>query len=252
MKTKYLTLTCVAMTAGASFGAIPIGSDSANHSAYDSGWSNGTDGGTAETFGAWTLTSIAAQAGRFIGDSTSLSTPGADINTVGDSFGIFGHSGQTSEALRDFNGGLGVGQTFSLNLAVNFRNGNKGFDLRNSGDTVIFNFNIGSNNYVVNNATTGNGTIGDTYSSNTAFNLSFAQTSESGGTWSIVRSGGLSDSDSGTYSGVPENFKFYISSTDNDNSANNLYFNNLSIVPEPSSALLGALGAMMLLRRRRN
>lgn len=31
----------------------------------------------------------------------------------------------------------------------------------------------------------------------------------------------------------------------------NLYFNNLTVVPEPSAALLGSLGVLALLRRRR-
>lgn len=254
MKLKYLILTCTAITAGSSFGAVTLGSDSANDSAYNPNWTTGTDGGTPGTFGAWTLTNTAAQAGRFIGDSATLAAPGANINTVGESFGMFGHSSQSSDAFRDFNGNtLGVGQTLSLSLAVNFRNGNKGFDLRNSADAVIFNFNIGADNYIVNNAATGNGSIGSAYASDTAFNLSFTQTSGSGGTWSIVRSGGVTDSDSGTYTGVAENFKFYISSTTgNGASQDNLYFNNLTVVPEPSAALLGGLGALMLLRRRRN
>ena len=257
MKACNLIPLATAIAACSSFGAnVFNGTDLASDSAYNGdGWTNGDDGGTPATFGPWTLTSTAAQAGRFIGDSTTLapSNSGANINTSGESFGMFGHSSQTSEAFRDFNGNtLGVGQTLSLNLAVNFRNGNKGFDLRNSSDVVIFNFNIGGDNYVVNNATTGNGSIGSTYSSNTSFSLSFTQTSLSGGTWSITRSGGVTDSDSGTYTGVPENFKFYISSTTGNGAAeDNLYFNSLSVVPEPSAAVLGSLGALMLLRRRR-
>jgi len=253
MKLKKL-FAAFALTASTSQGAVFVGSDFASDSAYNSGWNNGTDGGTAGTFGAWTLTNTAAQAGRFIGDSTSLApgNTGANINTVGESFGMFGHSGQTSEAFRDFNGNsLGVGQTFSFDLAVNFRNGDKGFDLRNSADVVIFNLNIGSNDYVVNNATFGNGSIGNTYSANTAFQLSFTQTSGAGGTWSIIRSGGVSDSDSGTYTGVAENFKFYVISTGNSDNENNLFINSLAVVPEPTSMALGLLGTVLLLRRRR-
>ncbi len=255
MKLRYLFAT-FALTTSSSFGAVILGSDFASDAAYDGPafWTTGDDGGTAGTFGAWTLTNGGASSGRFIGDSTSLGSPGANINTVGESFGMFAHTGQTSDAFRNFNGNtLSVGQTFSLNLAVNFRNGNKGFDLRNSSNAVIFNFNIGGDTYVVNNATTGNGTIGNTYSANSAFALSFTQTTGTGGTWSITRSGGVSDLDSGTYTGVPENFKFYNSQTTGGGAAqDNLFFNSLSVVPEPSAALLGGLGALMLLRRRRN
>lgn len=252
MNLRKLTTALVFSTAAAQ-GAVVVGSDLASDTAYNGGWNNLTDGGIAATFGAWTLTNTGADAGRFIGDSTTLSTPGADINTSGESFGMFGHSGQTSEAFRDFGGNsLGVGQTFSLNLAVNFRNGIKGFDLRDSSDAVIFNFNVAGDDYVVQFAASGNGSIGNAYSANTQFQLSFTQTSGSGGTWSIIRSGGISDLDSGTYSGVAENFKFYISGTTNgSNAADNLYFNSLTIVPEPSAALLGGLGVFALLRRRR-
>lgn len=253
MKSRYL-IAAYALCSPCAFGAVIVGSDFANDIAYNSGWTNGSDGGTAGTFGAWTLISGGAQSGHFIGSSTSLSSPGADINTDGESFGMFGHTSQTSEAYRDFNGNsLGVGQTFSLDLAVNFRNGNKGFDLRDSSDAVIFNFNIGGDDYVVNAAATGNGSIGNTYSSNSAFNLSFTQTSALGGTWTIIRSGGVSDTDSGTYSGIAENFKFYESNTTGGGAAaDNLFFNNLSVVPEPASAVLGLIGATVLLRRRRN
>ena len=251
MKSTYL-ITALALGTACSFGAVIAGSDFASDAAYNGGWINGTDGGTAGTFGAWTINSQGANSGTFIGSSTTLGSPGADINTSGESFGMFGHSGETSEAFRDFNGNtLGVGQTFSLDLAVNFRNGNKGFDLRNSADTVIFNFNVGSDDYVVNNALTGNGSIGNAYSGNTEFNLSFTQTSALGGTWTITRSGGVSDVDSGTYSGVAENFKFYESQTGGAAAENNLFFNSLTVVPEPASAALGLIGATLLLRRRR-
>lgn len=254
MKLRNLIAITAAMAAGTSYGAVINGTDLASDTAYNGGWNNGTDGGTAGTFGAWTLTSTGGAAGRFIGDSTSLGGPGANINTVGESFGMFGHSGQTSEAFRDFNGNsLAVGQTFSLNLAVNFRNGIKGFDLRNSSDAVIFNFDVSSNDYRVQFASTGNGSIGNSYSANTAFALSFTQTSGTGGTWSIIRSGGVSDSDSGTYTGVAENFKFYEANTTGSGAAqDNLFFNSLTVVPEPTSAVLGLLGSVILLRRRRS
>ena len=237
-------------------GAI-VGADFASDAAYNPAWANGSDGGTAATFGPWVLVIQGGgpNAGHFIGNSTGLGGPGADINTANESFGMYGHSGQASEAFRDFNGAtLSVGQTFSLNLAVNFRNGNKGFDLRDASDAVIFNFNIGGDNYVVSNATTGSGSIGNAYSANTAFNLSFTQTSATGGTWTITRSGGVTDSDSGTYTGVPENFKLYNSGTDNGADANNLYSNSFTVVPEPSSAiLLGfAAGSLLGLGRRRD
>ncbi len=263
MKTISCFISAVALASlGSAYSANVLnGTDLASDAAYNGdGWTNGDDGGTAGTFGAWQLTNGGGSSGRFIGDSTTLNptNAGANINTVGESFGMFAHSGQTSSAVRNFDGNtLGVGQTLSLNLAVNFRNGQKGFDLRNSSNAVMFNFNVGNlgagDAYTVQFATTGSGSIGNTYSAISAFALSFTQTTGSGGTWSITRSGGVSDFDTGTYTGVPHNFKFYNEFTTGGGAVqDNLFFNSLTVVPEPSAALLGGLGALMLLRRRRN
>jgi hypothetical protein len=256
MKTVSFTLSTAAILATVTgLHAAVIGTDFASDTAYDDGWQTGDDGGTAATFGPWTLTSGGAQSGRFIGDSTTLApgNTGANINTASESFGLFAHSGQTSEAFRDFGGlTLAVDQTFSIELALNFRNGNKGFDLRDASDNVIFNFNIGADDYTVNLASSGNGSIGSTYSANTEFLLSFNQTSLAGGTWSITRSGGVSDVDTGTYAGVAENIKLYVSQTTGAGAAeDNLYVNSLQIVPEPgTTALLLTTLAGLGMRRR--
>lgn len=257
MKIKHVA-AFIALAAGTTHGAVFNGTDIASNSAYDGPgfWQTLDDGGTPATFGPWTLTNNGVNSGRFIGSSITVGGPGADINTSGESFGMFGHSGQASEAFRDFNGNsLDVGQTFSLELAVNFRNGQKGFDLRNSADAVIFNFNIGNlgggDAYTVQFSSGGNGSIGNTYSANTEFLLSFTQTSLAGGTWSIARSGGVTDLDTGTYSGVAENFKLYVNNTGSGAAENNLFANNFTVVPEPATALLGSLGVLLLLRRRK-
>ena len=48
---------------------------------------------------------------------------------------------------RSFGGSasLGASDVFSFDLSVNYRNGRKGFDLRNAG-TGLFNFNVGNEN----------------------------------------------------------------------------------------------------------
>ena len=53
-------------------------------------------------------------------------------------------------------------------------------------------------------------------------------------------------------SGPIDNFKFYVSGTDNAEAQNNLYFNNLEVIPEPSAYGLipGALASAALARRR--
>ena len=123
--------------------AAVVGADDGSHTAYDDGWQGGDDGSTSgNAFGVWTLDS-GSVGGFFIGDSTNLSGgSGADINSSGESFGLFGAAPTGfATATRDLNGALSVGQVLSMDLAVNFRNGNKGVNIRDGGGTEIFNFN---------------------------------------------------------------------------------------------------------------
>ena len=223
----------------------------------------GSNGGTG--FSAWTLTSSITSssdfAGEFIGSSMQLSNTAAGIDTSGDSFGMYGQipSGSTdtayADAYRSFNGGaLALGQTFSFDLAVNYRNGAKGVDLFSSG-TTVFNFNVAGDDYAVNNATTGDGSVGNTYDGNTAFHFSFTQTSTTDGTWTIVRSGGVTSTTTGTYTGDLDQFHLYVNNTGEDGSADNLYAPTFEIVPEPGTwgiLLMGGLGALMVIQRRKS
>jgi hypothetical protein len=236
----------------AAFAATP-GSDNAGN--YGGGWTNGTNGGTG--FGAWDLTGNNSNgttlfAGYFIGDSTAGS--GNINNPAGESFGIFANPGNAfANADRGFDSALTAGQTFSLQLAVNFRNGNKGFNLYTggTGGTQVFNFNVGGDLYSINGTDTGL-----TYDAASIFNLSFTQTTLAGGTYSVSRG---SSTFTGSYSGDADSFRLYNSGTDNGDAANNLYFNNLNIaaaVPEPGTILSflsgsALLGGLMFIRRRR-
>ncbi|NOZ39619.1 MAG: hypothetical protein GXP24_05270, partial [Planctomycetes bacterium] len=222
--------------------ATLVGTDDASQAVYDDSWGSGDDGSaTGDAFGVWTLNTTGGTSGQFIGDSKNLSGgSGADINVSGESFGLFGGSGSSATATRSLNGTLEVGQTFSLDLAVNFRNGAKGFNLFDASSTQLFNFNVGGDDYVVNSATTGTGSIGNAYSPDTSFNLSFLQTSATGGDWTITRTGGVTDLDTGTYTGIAASFEFYVNGTDGG-SPNDLFVNNLSAVPEPSAFLFGGL-----------
>jgi hypothetical protein len=228
-----------------------LASDIASNAAYDDGWQTGDDGGTG--FGSWTLSS-AGFSGLFMGNSLNLDSgnpgPGADINTSSRSFGLFAQGFDVdfdfAEATRLLDAPLSLGEAFSLELAVNFRNGNKGVDIRTAGGAMLFNFNVGGDDYVVNNAATGNGSIGSAYHENTEFKLTFTQTTASGGTWSIERNGGVTDLDVGTYTGVIGSFKLYVNETD-FNSPNDLYANSFFItaVPEASAVWLGALASVV-------
>lgn len=170
-----------------------------------------------------------------------------NIDTNGVSFGIYAHDADAfADASRNFLTPLSTGQTFSIILGVNFRNGNKGLSL-NSVTGEIFNFNVGGDDYQANHSS-----LDLAYSSTAIFDLSFTQTSRSGGTFSIIFNGTDVTPVNKTYSGVATGFKLYNSGTLGGADANNLYFNNLSVIPEPSTWVMVAsgLGMLTLLRRR--
>ncbi|MEO0796877.1 MAG: hypothetical protein AAFX93_17080 [Verrucomicrobiota bacterium] len=251
----YLTLAlgCVTLTS-ASF-AANLGTDNASATAYQSGWVDGTDGSITGpgAYGLWFLNADTADIIHEVASVGSLSSNPPNLNTGGLSFRMAGSNGQESTAFRFIDpSGLSVGQSFSIDLAVNFRNGFKGIDIRDADTSNLLNFNVGGDDYVVNDATTGNGSIGSTYSDNSLFTVLVEQTSLNGGVWSITRSGGVSDFDTGTYSGVPSSIKLYVGSTTGTD-ADALFFNNLSTIPEPGhfGLMIGtSLLGLLLLRRR--
>lgn len=256
-----ITATGMAMMATNARSAV-IFTETADNSFYNGGWSNGSS--QTNNFGWFLATSVtgSGSAGHFLRDSKELAGgSGGDINTGGTSWGMNGGSGGSGFGqadaygfLKDGSGNdapLNVGQTLSLEIAVNFRNGYKGVAMRDDSEAELFTFNIGGDDYSVLNATTGNGSIGNAYSNNTVFRVAMTQTSVGGGTWEITRSGGVSDYDSGTYSGVISNFKLYVGQTE-DGFENDFMVNNVSVIPEPGAPLLlAASGLLVALRRRR-
>ncbi|MGE9295835.1 MAG: PEP-CTERM sorting domain-containing protein [Puniceicoccales bacterium] len=257
MKNKhYLTLAAISVAAIASPSyAASVGTDNASATAYAGGWLNGTDGSITGpgAYGEWFL-NPGAGVTHEIASVSSLSGNAPSLDTNGVSFRMLG-DGAEATAFRFIDpNGLSVGQSFSIELAVNFRGGYKGIDLRGAadGDPTLFNFNV-SENYVISNATTGNGDITDnSYSDDTLFTFVFEQTSAGGGNWSITRSGGVSSFNSGTYTGVARSIKLYANAGGSNEDA--LFVNSLSTVPEPSHYGLmigaGTLGLLLLRRRR--
>jgi hypothetical protein len=208
---------------------ITIAEDDADN--YDpSAWDTNNNQGTG--FGAWafdTATPNDGAAGRFIGSfSTAL-----DVNSK--SFGLFANSGNdaTSGATRPFLKSLEDGDTFTVSVGVNFRDGNKGFDLRDSNDNTIINFNVGGDAY---NLTGTLDLFGNAFDANTVFTFTFTQNANDV-SWTVDRTGGLTATQSGTISGINSgtinDIRFYNVSagTNNDGGAGqrNLYFNSLEM-----------------------
>lgn len=232
------------------------GSDNAGN--YTS-WTDGSTGGTG--FQPWSLASNdggTGFAGHFLGNSSDGS---GNINTSNQSFGMFANtaSGASADATRSFSGGvLSIGQTFSLQLAVNFRNGNKGFDLLAGGSTV-FNFNVGGDQYTVNVGGTSTNLLGGAYQPDSVFTLSFTQTNATTMAVSITRTSAAGGTENAYNQNLAiasaDGFHLYINGTDGGGSAaNNLYANNFAVIPEPSTVVILGAGCLMgaaTLRRRR-
>ena len=254
-----------AIFAAASLPAVALASTNGSDNAGNyTSWTDTSNQGTG--FGAWTLVNNNAGgttppfAGHFIGSSTgSTGDPGSgNINSSanGSSFGMYANpNGAIATASRSFAGGaLSIGQTFTLQLAVNFRNGAKGFSLTNGGNEV-FNFNIGGDQYSVNSV---NLTLPNGFQSDSDFSLSFTQYSATTMSVAIVRSSSAGANEPVYSANLPiasaTGFQLYNTNTTAGGNVNNLYANNFAIIPEPSTVALlgvGCLAALAALRRRR-
>jgi|GEM_PF-1514592 len=121
--------------------------DQADNTTYNSGWTNGSNGGSG--LNAWILSpaSNTGNAGFFIGSS--------NINTGGESWGTYANSGQTASAVRPFSADLPVGGTvsFSMDNGSIQTGGTVGWGLQNSSGNNLLEFYFvgGQTEYKINN-----------------------------------------------------------------------------------------------------
>jgi hypothetical protein len=254
-------LISVAAFATTSFAAVP-GNDNAGNAAYQpddanggndgnpanntNGWVPSDNGGTGLT--SWTF-STTGSGGQYIG------TTGVG---AGPTFGIFagGGSGNSSSVDRSFGGALTNGQTFSFTIGnTNVATGGViGFNLLD-GTTPIFTikFTGGDTNWTQNNGGTDFG-IGQTFAANTPLTFSFTLVDAATKTYDYSfgsASGSSFVGSVGNYGSIT-GFRVFSSA---QGGGENVGFNNLAVVPEPSTYALFAgpalLGALMYVRRRR-
>jgi hypothetical protein len=219
---------------------VTIGADSTSN--YSSSWGTTNQG---DGFSDWTFdtnTPNGGFAGRTLGSFSS------DLDVSSESFGLFANSGNdaVSGASVDFPKKLHEGDSFEISVGVNFRDGAKGFDLRDASNNSIINFNVASDTYSL----AGTTLFANSYDANTVITFTFTQNA-SDVSWSVERSGGLTGSQSGTISsvnsGTIENIRLYNVSAgtngDGGSGQRNLYFNRLNfngkhVVPNGESVTL--------------
>jgi len=224
-----------------------IANDNAGN--YSGGWTNGANGGIG--FSPWVLASSGGTGGfggNFIGDPTSAGITGMGTQAFGQ-FANTNGTGAFANADRPFSSAMSVGDTFSFQWAINWdsEGGNKGFHLYSggTGGAQLLDINQGSFpgdinltvGALTNNTSIAFGTFPMTWSFQltTPSNLFVTATARSN-TAVTAFSTNIS------VSGAPDAVRFYASNMDaGDN--RQPYFNNLSVVPEPSTYALLALSA---------
>jgi hypothetical protein len=236
------TITAAAFAVGNNALALIANDVAANYSTAT--WTNGANQGTG--FSAWSLSSSGGTggfAGFFVGDPST----GAGISGMpSSSFGMYANptnSGAFANADRSFTSAMSVGDTFSFQWGINWDSGaggNKGFNIYTGavGIGEIINVNNGGSDAITfngNNTGFGFGTAAMTWS--------FALTDAS--TLAVSandRDGTGTFATNLTVAAAPLSFRFYTSQNQASGNAEP-YFNNLSVVPEPSTYALLALSA---------
>ena len=238
MKKIALILAGASLAVTGAFGASVASDSSAN---YGGVWNNGSNGGFG--FGAWTLND--GDGGHYIGGT------GLGANT----FGLFNtFTTTTTDAIRPFTGVFNAGDTFSINLGFSTfaATGSVGINLRSGTNEVITLFTTGSGDWQLNDGG-GNFSAGALALANTAYTFSLTYNGGTSYSFSLTGSpGGINfNSSNGGISSI-DNVRFF---NFNQGPGANFGFDNLSVVPEPSSLALfmgpALLGAWFFVRRRR-
>ena len=221
-----------------------IAFDSADDSVYEDGWQDSDNGGYG--FGSWIMNDWAEGQENYFAIGSSTNNGGwfstNNIDTVNKSFRVM-NATQTNgyiETFRYLDSPLQAGQRFSFDMDVNWRAGYSGIRLRDTGETPMFRLEIGDfgegdATYVSTYFSTNQSDIQihSEYSDDTQYVVNLDQLTPTSGIWTVTRTGGILDIDSGSYTGKVESMQIYSSQT-LSNINNNIYFNNFSasFIPE--------------------
>ncbi len=257
------------LTASASHASTPA-SDNAADPAYNSGWTNNSNGGTGWGTG-WAFNNVASD--YSIGSSATNGNgdnggPGGgiagdgDIDTSGKAWGLSGTAGNPAIAVRFFNGALNVGNSLSIQMDTGFidNGGLDEFDLRDPSFGLFLQvlFTGGTSDYIVRDGA-GDHDTGIAFTDE-GLNIKIQITGLVSGTYSYnimmnVLGGPVFNLSSILNVPAPGSTitNMALTSSAGAGADHILYFNNASVVPEPSTIALlslGGIATLLGLRRR--
>jgi hypothetical protein len=245
MKKILLSTFVAAAFAVGTVHAQPIASDNGGN--YGGGWTDGSNGGSG--FLGWSISATPGTgfAGSFIGDPTAAGVTGMSTT----SFGLFanpGGSGATVTVARGMSNALSVGDTFSFQWGINWDSdvGNKGFNLFSGGvgGTQLLNVNQAGfpGDVTFEGVNTGiaygDGPMTWSFTLTTSSNLLVSSSARNGTTTPVFTT-------NIAVLAAPNAFSFYATAMGAGDQRQS-YFNNLSVVPEPSTYALLTLSALAL------
>jgi len=164
---------------------------------------------------------------------------GSDVDSsAGNSFGLFAYRVGTNgvdplaEAVRPFDV-LEIGESISVELGVNFRNGSKGVMFQ-SGGTWLFEVGVFGDDYWYNIRDAGDNPVSLAwgYAQDSAIRVTLSRVDTTTYRVRLVRSGSVTEDlliQNITLSQPPDRVRFYVFNTDSLDAQNHLYINRLSV-----------------------
>jgi hypothetical protein len=226
-------------------------SDNAAKAAYNDGWQTGDNGGT-DWGGGWTLFETGGNGGYFVGTSQNNGFGDGNIDTGNSTWGIWANGGAAAQATRPFDGTLSIGQSFVIDLDTGFidSGGSVEFSLSGSGapweqDHFSLFFRGGESTYKIATGLYPNSTETDTGVAFTSTGLHVVFTLTGATTYSVALTpaGGSMTVVNGTLANAFLDRVSLYNIHAGTGSPYDAFFNNMSIIPEPTPfALVGRGG----------